>query len=168
MVSTVQPWNCVRMVFWIWSSVATSMAAVASSSTRMRVFRSNARARQINWRWPTLERDITCAVLNVINACKHMIGHWACLLESSMIWCDDKQEANQFPLCCNRHTQNALCYLQTVCAIWCIAQVRITLSMFWDMDYLRSFSTISLISMYFDSEQNDWHSTDDILKIIFV
>lgn len=45
MVSTVQSANSVRMVAWIRSSVSRSTAAVASSSTRIFVFRSKARAR---------------------------------------------------------------------------------------------------------------------------
>ena len=55
MVSTVQSVNSARMVAWIRSSVSRSTAAVASSSTSSLVFRSRARPRQINCRWPTLD-----------------------------------------------------------------------------------------------------------------
>ncbi len=53
-VSTVHSANSVRIVAWIRSSVSRSTAAVASSRMRTLVFRSKARARHTNWRWPTL------------------------------------------------------------------------------------------------------------------
>ena len=55
MVSTVHPLNSVLIVVWIRSSVSRSTAAVASSMTRIFVFRRSARARQTSWRWPTLD-----------------------------------------------------------------------------------------------------------------
>lgn len=57
MVSTVQSSNCVRMVDWMRSSVSRSTAAVASSNTRILVFRSRARARHTSWRCPTLDQE---------------------------------------------------------------------------------------------------------------
>jgi len=53
MVRTVETENSFRIVSWIY--VSTSIAAVASSRIKIRLWRSTARARQISWRSPTLE-----------------------------------------------------------------------------------------------------------------
>src|SRR6218665_278361 len=54
-VRTVQLANCSRIVDWMRLSVSRSTEEVASSSTRTFDLRRMARARQINWRCPTLE-----------------------------------------------------------------------------------------------------------------
>ena len=59
MVRIVQSPNLSRIVVWINASVSKSIAAVASSRMRIFVFRSNARARQINCLWPTLQSNGT-------------------------------------------------------------------------------------------------------------
>ena len=53
-VNTVQSENWLRMVFWMSSSVLWSIEAVASSSIRILVFLSKARAKHISCLWPTL------------------------------------------------------------------------------------------------------------------
>mmetsp|Transcript_13475 Transcript_13475/g.33015 ORF Transcript_13475/g.33015 Transcript_13475/m.33015 type:complete len:238 (-) Transcript_13475:3774-4487(-) len=53
MVMVVRPLNTRRMVFWMRLSVCRSMAAVASSSTRMRVFLSTQRAMHTSCFWPS-------------------------------------------------------------------------------------------------------------------
>lgn len=54
-VKTVHSLNLSRIVRWINASVCGSTFAVASSSTRTLLLRRIARARQINWRCPTLK-----------------------------------------------------------------------------------------------------------------
>ena len=54
MVNTVQFENSLRIVFCMSSSVLWSTEAVASSSIKIFVFRSRARAKHTSWRWPTL------------------------------------------------------------------------------------------------------------------
>lgn len=54
-VKTVQSLNSDLIVDWMRSSVSRSTAAVASSKTRIFVFRSKALARQSNCLWPTLK-----------------------------------------------------------------------------------------------------------------
>lgn len=55
-VRTVQSWNLLRIVLCINASVAGSTLAIASSSTKMRVFLTIARARHSSWRCPALYR----------------------------------------------------------------------------------------------------------------
>ena len=49
--------HCFRMVFWIASSVSISMAAVASSRSKILLWRIKARAKHKSCLWPTLKLD---------------------------------------------------------------------------------------------------------------
>ena len=52
MISVVRPSIWTRSAAWIFCSTWTSMALVASSSTRIGGLTSRVRAMAIRWRWP--------------------------------------------------------------------------------------------------------------------
>lgn len=71
MVSCVHSPNTLWMAFWMSASVSGSMLAVASSSMRMREWRSMARARQNSCFWPCAETKTKGGGQDVSNITQH-------------------------------------------------------------------------------------------------
>ena len=61
MISVVRPCISSRSAAWICCSIWTSIAEVASSSTRIGGLTTSVRAIAIRWRWPARQREAALA-----------------------------------------------------------------------------------------------------------